>query len=333
MKLQSSRLPAVPAHPPLVRLPACWMSPRPRPPRRTRRRGFTLLEFIVAMLLFAVAMSGMFPLVIMYSRMVQALEQRWNPVMGDWYLLSHPGASARFESLAGRRWDNANSNEWYAVPAPTRSDPGATEWVHRWYLEPSQDPWARKLGQSAAITSTDDGWPPAGQPQSLAPVTIHAGDPSPAYQETGDWDAQHQHAAAAGGSADAATWTFSVPAAGWYRVQATWTESAALAGDAGYTIVYDGPASPASATANQQAAPDLPPAAPADEGKPWHTLATAYFSRSGTSVSVSLQASASGPVVADGMRIVPCSVQVPLLKWTSGSPAVEEVTASVEIKP
>lgn len=53
----------------------------------TCRRGFSLLEFMVAMLLFGLTITGLFPLVVMYSRTVQSLEQRPNALArraGGW---------------------------------------------------------------------------------------------------------------------------------------------------------------------------------------------------------------------------------------------------------
>ena len=126
----------------------------PRKPRYFRgakgdspRRGFTLLEFVVALLLFGFAMSGLFPLVVMYSRALESLEQRPSQ------LSTHRNAS-----VDGNAYRLANPAEWYQVgTAPytrTASQPNAGDWVHKWYFVPSSDTasqgsdvWARKLAQ------------------------------------------------------------------------------------------------------------------------------------------------------------------------------------------
>lgn len=51
----------------------------------TPRRGFTLLEFEVAMVVFGVALVGLFPLTVVHSRVMRSLEARYAS-QGEWYL-------------------------------------------------------------------------------------------------------------------------------------------------------------------------------------------------------------------------------------------------------
>jgi prepilin-type N-terminal cleavage/methylation domain-containing protein len=111
-----------------------------------QRRAFTLLEFVVALLLFGIAMSGLFPLVVMYSRALESLEQR--PSQMSFH---------RNASVDGNAYRVGHPLEWYQVPA-NPALPNSGEWVHRWYLVPFSDSaattsnaWARKLGASASI--------------------------------------------------------------------------------------------------------------------------------------------------------------------------------------
>ena len=59
-----------------------------------RRRGFSLLEFEVALVLFGIALCGLFPLVVMQSRAVRALGRRL-PNQSTWYLSPSPDAWVR----------------------------------------------------------------------------------------------------------------------------------------------------------------------------------------------------------------------------------------------
>jgi prepilin-type N-terminal cleavage/methylation domain-containing protein len=79
---------------------------------RTPRRGFSLLEFQVALVVFGIALAGLFPLVVMHSRGLESLEKK--------------------SAAAGQ-----------------------------WYLAPSPDAWARKLGAAAALVREDPGPLPA----------------------------------------------------------------------------------------------------------------------------------------------------------------------------
>jgi hypothetical protein len=79
---------------------------------KRRRHGFSLLEFEMALIVLGIALSGLFPLVVMHSRGLQLLEER------------------------------------YAVSG-------------QWYVAPSADIWARKLGAAAALVRENPGPLPA----------------------------------------------------------------------------------------------------------------------------------------------------------------------------
>jgi prepilin-type N-terminal cleavage/methylation domain-containing protein len=63
-------------------------------PARAARRGFSLLEFEVALVVLGIALTGLFPLTIMYSRGLEKLERR-GPVVGQWYLVPPADVWAR----------------------------------------------------------------------------------------------------------------------------------------------------------------------------------------------------------------------------------------------
>jgi prepilin-type N-terminal cleavage/methylation domain-containing protein len=275
------------------RVVAC---PQHSPAHPTPRRGFTLLEFIVALLLFGVAMSGLFPLVVMYSRVLQSLEQRPNP--------------------SCRHTD---------------------ERILKWYVVPSSDRWARKLGASASIKSEDPGPKPTPPVPTPSGLVADDGDASSGYADVGgDWAAEsggnlgdrRRHAYVAGsppGSEEKATWTFTNVPPGWYQVQGTWAGGGAA--DACYAL-YDG-ASLATYTPVPLLVSQLSDSYGEDG---WQPLTTAYFA-SGT-VSVELSANLTADVVADGVRLVLVenNVQVESLR-RSPVGEDEEVTVRVKIEP
>jgi type II secretory pathway pseudopilin PulG len=52
---------------------------RRRSRRPARRVGFTILELEVAMVVFGIALMGVCPLVVMYSKQLRSIETRFNP--------------------------------------------------------------------------------------------------------------------------------------------------------------------------------------------------------------------------------------------------------------
>jgi len=349
MKLQSNRLPPVttPNVGGTLRVPAPHMECAGYivRGRRTARCGFTLLEFVVALLLFGIAMSGLFPLVVMYSRVLELLEQR--PTK----LSFHRTNDATYGDNNEYRITNFTT-KWYKVgTAPNttpNTEPNFGEWVHKWYLVPSSDgasqasnAWARKLGASASVrfaVPTNRTEEPLAEP-TKADITV-VDDGAAAYV-AGDWvlDAsggfqgnrhRHAHSAAPPPTSDEkATWTFPQVASGWYQVQATWTPLGDQATDVSYTLYDNGTSLAATfpvASQNQQVAPTLN-----DGGVLWQPLKIAYFPSGFVSVTLSAVSATNSTayVNADGMRLVRCSVQITSLT----PPTTETATASVEIRP
>lgn len=279
------------------------------------------MEFIVALLLLGIAMSGLFPLVIMYSRVLESLEQR--P-----YHLSFQRNTYREE----------HPLEWYQVPA-TPAAPNSGEWVNKWYLMPfsdsasrASDAWARKLGTSASVKYKS---PTSTLEESLtepttADITVwdavagdHYSDSSdPAWTDddppaTGAYGGNQRRPAP--GNVATATWTFTDVIAGWYRLEATGLVSGDAALPAGtYKLSY-------GTTVGEDVTPSTH--LKFEASSLWQPLTTKYFI-AGT-VTVQLTTDTSGAMIADGMRLVRCSVQIASLT----PPTTETAGASVEIKP
>jgi hypothetical protein len=166
------------------------------------RRAFTFTEFTVALVVFAVALTGLVPLVAIMSRDLQ-------PLQG--------GASS-----PARDWSNSDCP--IVARRPTT-----------WYLTPSDDLWACKLGASALLSGAapssstpsiqspvvfldDDGTAgpsgtaasfTAGTASTLTPVTPLGYNNNYRYAETLS-------------TQFIAIWQITIGADGWYSVQATW---------------------------------------------------------------------------------------------------------------
>jgi hypothetical protein len=285
------------------------------------------LEFVVALLLFGIAMSGLFPLVVMYSRVLELLEQRPNQ------LSAHRNAD-----VDGKAYRVEHPAEWYQVPA-TPAVPNSGEWVHKWYLVPSSDSaspvsvaWARKLGASASIkfaAPTNRTEEPLAEPAKWDDeLDAVGGGTNPNYTEApgSDWSDESSADAWNGsqrrqppGEAANATWTFAVPDDGWYRIEATGLVSGTPSAGCSYTLSYGDP--PADV------AVPLPATETFGASSTWSVLTTKYLGSG--QLTVRLNAGASDSAIADGMRIVRCSVQIKTLT----PPTTETATASVEITP
>ncbi|MBN1394418.1 MAG: hypothetical protein JW959_05305 [Pirellulales bacterium] len=240
---------------------------------RTTRNAFTLLEFEVAMVVFGIALIGLFPLTIVQSRVLRSLEEKCG-TQGTWY------------------------------------------------LAPSTDRWAQKLGAAATLTAADPG------PMPTAP-TLEVDDGGADYSDTG-WTEETDAAAfyddrrrAAAGEGQTATWSFTDVPDGWYQVQATWTESAQQVDDARYCI-YDGAELVGDTTVNQQTAP----VGEEYEECVWQVLDTLYIENG--SAQVKLHSQTDGEVVADGVRLALVENDVQILS-VDRSLTSETVTVHVQI--
>jgi prepilin-type N-terminal cleavage/methylation domain-containing protein len=289
------------------------------PIRYGLRRGFTMLEFIVAMVVLSIALTGMFPLMVVQSRNLESLELRYS--------------------------EQGNKKTDWVCPVFTPDLEGAVvlsrEDYGDWYLIPSTDPWARKLGAMATLSRN----PPAALPVEIRDDEGDVSDPG--YEETGtgwavETNAQaflgdrRRHAPIAEGETtiEYATWTFTIQTPGYYRILATWSAATdqTQAGDACFDIYRNGVLLDQIITA-QNVLPD----GPAYEGRPWHALTTKYLDV-GT-LQVKLRGGAtkdatptSGYVVADSVRIVPVDSKVHILSLDKSFNS-EKVTLSIKVDP
>jgi len=225
------------------------------------RAGFTLVELIVAMVVLGVAMAGVFPLVATLSRQIQPLRKE-DP--------ANPGAYIYETPTPGRDWE---SDAMRSI----------------WYLTPFPEPWARKLGAGARIT-TDSAY----SPTYIEPSVIVRDDDNNAADSDGDglqdyagdadtgWAFDAGAASAYGGdqhrkiafkagqtSTGTAIWSVAIGVAGWYSVQATWRAGGDQITDAQYAVVKNGGVTLAEQTVNQQ----VNPAGVADgDGRTWFAL-------------------------------------------------------------
>ena len=126
---------------------------------KTTRRGFSALEFQVALALLGVALVGMVPLVVMQMKQLKLMENRWDP---DW---TAEEAAADYWIDPYRSVDDGPV--YYLVPPEVSGCPQA-------------NPWARKLGAPAQIVAqAADDTPPTrsgGTNGSEAIVSIDASD-------------------------------------------------------------------------------------------------------------------------------------------------------------
>ncbi len=240
------------------------------------RRGFSLVELEVAFVVFAIAMTGLCPLVVMQSKHLKKIENRF----------SHTNV---------------------------------------YYLQPSTDAWARKLGACATVQTSDPGASPTD-----AITVIDNGDTGfsvigSGWAETASVDSflGDFEATDTGDGSEIACWEFTGLQPGWYDIRATWFPDAEFASDAPFTM-FDGSVEAGSAAVNQQEAPV------GDEfaGKPWQSLGILQIS--GNTLRVELNNSAGGKVAADAVRLVRVENDVRITSMEKSLDS-EEVTAHVSV--
>jgi prepilin-type N-terminal cleavage/methylation domain-containing protein len=264
-----------------------------------KRRGFTLLELEVALLLLGITLTGVFPLLVVQSRGISAVEKHFRPEVD-------------------------------------------------YYLVPSTNLWARKLGASAALMDRDPGPPPS-------PVVLDIDDGDNGYSESGSgWSSTkvsnsykgeyRQHNSSlpvdstnmgkgkgldkqglAAAPLGTAVWQFSNLPPGWYNAMATWPDAPTNAPDAPYAI-FDGSESLGTFLVGQ----NVPPSGLLFGGRPWQSVAIAYF-RNGA-VRVELSSNAGGSVAADGVRLVPLINDVRIVSLNENMTS-DEATAVVSVTP
>jgi hypothetical protein len=197
-----------------------------------------------------------------------------------------------------------------------------------YYLVPSTDSWARKLGAGTTIQTTDPGAAPA------EPITlVDNGDAD--YSETtsgkgSGWshnknqkaylDDDRSHTKGTG--KNSATWSFTTLEPGWYDVRITWASSKAAATNAPFTVYLDG-SSAGTYTINQKKAPS----GSSYQNATWQSLGT--FAVKGA-LQVTLTDKANGKVIADAVRALPVKndVQIGSVEKSLTS---EEATAHITV--
>jgi prepilin-type N-terminal cleavage/methylation domain-containing protein len=283
---------------------------RPPPDRRIARRGFSLLEFIVALVVLGIALTGLFPLAIVCSRTVTNLEA-CNPETGRWQL-----------SAAGSQWT-------FHDPLGQRPD--------MWYLVPSTDEWARKLGLSAALV---DAAPAA---WSAPPLLIdddndttdsaYASDPQwvdgPSESYLGD---SHLLTLTPSTPTSKATWTFSNLPAGYCQIQATWP-TVNQDNNAVYTV-FDGDHQLIVAVQVNQHNPGQTPVAYG--GRTWYVLQTIFARTVSGAATAVVQVELSSPdaagvLAADAVRLVGNTVAVQSLQKSPAGGSSPAVSATVSV--
>ncbi|MCE5268198.1 MAG: prepilin-type N-terminal cleavage/methylation domain-containing protein [Planctomycetaceae bacterium] len=275
---------------------------------RVVRRAFTFLELIVALMVFSIAVAGLYPLLVIMSRDLQPLGKR-----------ATDGTVTYDCTTPARDGTKVGVNLAYTQ--------------HTWYLTPFDQPWARKLGAGARVLSDSSVFAASTRITSVLPVmtrdddedtTDSDGDGAEDYTQTGHPPTDNWTAGATGSSVAGrddyhcfpslpvgqtpgfASWSFLTPSGGWYAIEATWPTGTglAVASDAQFGITVTGGVSN-TVTVNQQNAP-------ADEqdaaGTWWARLGSPIYVPANTRVTVSLHVNGHDVpatyVIADGVRMV-----------------------------
>jgi prepilin-type N-terminal cleavage/methylation domain-containing protein len=174
--------------------------------------GYSMLEVMVAMVILGVALGGLFPLAIQYSKQVSSLEA-CNPQTGRW-------------RYAGGTWNYQDD-----VKYPN------------WYLNPPTDVWAKKLGAAAVLSNGIFTGPPDPTPVYEAATRIVMSDNlsgTAFYGETdpANWgdvaplgysNSCHRHGSGTDGpaSGEYAAWILDNVPPGWYVLEAIWPDPTA----------------------------------------------------------------------------------------------------------
>lgn len=294
-------------------------------PASAARRGFTLLEFIVAMVVFGIALAGMLPLVVILSRNIR-------PV--------------RYGTEGNRYYYRTPARDW---ESDARRD--------TWYVLPFSETWARKLGASARITDNSDTFDaytpttashPAVQTfDDDADTTDSDSDGNEDYTDAAtdsNWqtgtrsssitdrqDYRYHETLATAPDTASATWTFTVATAGYYSLQASWPTDT---GKTLTTVTYDVALNSAAVTGSPFSVNQASPGnSVTDTSGTWYPLSTDMVYLSAGTLQVTLNVPVLGATtsaaLADGMRLVPGNdVVVDTLVRTPNS---KTVTANVTV--
>jgi hypothetical protein len=233
---------------------------RPRAPRR----GVTLTEIQVSMVVLGIGLAGLCPLLVMQSKMLRKFE-------------SGPIGTDNPQIVRGIRLVNGVP---YVPESGANTAPVAI-------LQPQPDAWVRRLGMPASFASEAD---PQSFPDSPSEVTLD----DDAATLTGTWTVAPTDSAynlslrtLPASRPGSATWSFTGLSPGRYRVMFSWNAGVPMADDATFTIGTGGPAV------------KVKDAVATSDGA-WRDLGTYTVD---TSLAVRLDGSAGGAVYADAVRI------------------------------
>lgn len=284
-------------------------------------RGFTLLELVVSMVVFSIALTGLVPLIGTLSRDLQPYKTSATSI----YKCSSPARDGNLFAGGTSTTLAYEQHEWNLIAY-------------------DGDPWVRKLGAGARIIRSDDSQPsytPYSNIPLQSPVLFLDNynpsggsvsndiDGSGAYACPG-WTYngsatlafggdQHLKAAepSSGSTTGEAVWSFKIKTTGWYSIQATWKEASDQVNNAYYYVDVGGTVSGLSVDQSAE------PVGITSDGRNWVTLRSAEPSGlfkldEGSEVKVYLsdvRANSPKPdtgtfVVADAVRIVQNTVKI-----------------------
>jgi hypothetical protein len=237
---------------------------RRRSPRRraVSPSAFTLLEITVATVILSIAIGGLFPLVAIISRDLQPVRKDNNEGRATYQCTSPARDGNTLTTHDPAPPSGYVQHTWYLAPV---GDLTATT------ANANTTTWARKLGASArllaapmpvSLSDVPTAFSSVATPSPVAASMVRqddyegapgSNDGSGTFAVAGAWtyaasvpDAfdsdTHRHEALVFGqiSSDMATWTLTVPADGWYSVQATWPASSDQVDDAVFTVFKNG---------------------------------------------------------------------------------------------
>ncbi len=255
-------------------------------PKHTDRSGFSFLELQVAFLVLGIALAGLVPLVVMQSRQLKQLQNRFK----------------------GTYKDDVSAEVYYLAPSRDLATPGHA------FADPllfSTNAWARKLGAVASLVHEDDydDLPALPQRPELDPDVIDDKDAAPAYAESeAGWYDGPEHVGFqnrfrmhnAGEGSATASWTFTGLDPNWdYQVLVTWVKAGNQTDQAPFTV-YDDTVAIQTFLVDQK---NNDPDGEMYQGSLWETLDVFHISSS--TLKVELRDDSSGKVAADAVRVIP----------------------------
>ena len=270
------------------------------------RPGFTFLEFLVAMVVLGIALTGLFPLMVVCSRGVESLELRYT--------------------------EQGNKNNNWFSPVYRTDTAGAgvipREDYGTWYMIPSSDSWARKLGAVATFSRVGSTASPPATIADDLDTTGYVTNPTSDWVDKTDTNAfrgHYQQHDSSSPATDTAMWTFSDVVPGRYVVLATWPQVSDPAAHAKYEVYDDNTSKATVNNVDQTTAPG--DSSSVYQGRPWRSLTTQTFTTGTIRVKLSSNSNTEKAVVADAVRIVPAATILSVDKSFNA----EEVTIRVKM--